>query len=228
MQAGQEGRCWPLSPGSAASPLTCDVLSPPPAVSGWYTARPTPPQVRGPQGQEFGAAWGFKCGPFTVTPSEPRFPHVTWRGQRPLGWGDRQGSAWAEAWSWGLQVTPRKGRGRIPGRNAGGRLSGMCQKQGRWMSAKPDRGLTPPLSPTEPVIHADVRTPHPPGQGSERRGCRRPGVTSDLCPPPCFSSGWVFRSFLKDEREGCGLRGPEAQRQDGSIGCDGTSKNKQQ
>ena len=48
-------------------------------------------------------------------------------------------------------------------------------------------------------------------------------MTSDLCPPPCFSSGWVFRSFLKDEREGCGLRGPEAQRQDGSIGCDGTS-----
>lgn len=91
MQAGQEGRCWPLSPGSAASPLTCDVLSPPPAVSGWYTARPTPPQVRGPQGQEFGAAWGFKCGPFTVTPSEPRFPHVTWRGTAPAWLGGQAG-----------------------------------------------------------------------------------------------------------------------------------------
>lgn len=99
----------------------------------------------------------------------------------------------------------------------------MCQAQGGWMSAKPDQGLTPPSSPTEPVTHADVRTPHPPGQGSERRGCRRPGVTSVLCPPPCFSSGWVFRSFLKDVGEGCGLRGPEAQRQDGSHGCDGAS-----
>lgn len=56
VQAGQEVRCWPLSPGSAESPLTCSIPPPTPTVSGWYKARPTPPQVRGPQGQEFGGS----------------------------------------------------------------------------------------------------------------------------------------------------------------------------
>lgn len=30
------------------------------AVSGWHTARPTPPQGRGPQGQEFGGSLGVQ------------------------------------------------------------------------------------------------------------------------------------------------------------------------
>lgn len=104
----------------------------------------------------------------------------------------------------------------------------MCQAQGGWMSAKPDRGLTPPSSPIEPVTPADLRTLHPPRQGSERRGCRRPGKTSVLCPPlhPAFSSGWVCGSFperCRGEVWSERPRGPEAQRQDDPRGCDGAS-----
>lgn len=85
----------------------------------------------------------------------------------------------------------------------------MCQAQGGWMSAKPDRGLTPPSFPHR-ASHSCRLEDSAPAQARLRRGCRRPGKTSVLCPPlhPAFSSGWVCGSFLKDVGERCGLRGP--------------------
>lgn len=64
----------------------------------------------------------------------------------------------------------------------------MCQAQGGWMSAKPDRGLTPPSFPHR-ASHSCRLEDSAPAQ-ARLREARLQEAGEDLCPlpstPPCF------------------------------------------